>query len=255
MQVKLKPVILTPQGVLMSAPRFYHPGPLPANETIELPDNLAHHLRVLRLDNGKLISLFDGAGGEYHGVIEFQQNQVLVQLGPHLDIERELDGQIYLYQGLASGEKMEFIIEKAVELGLSCVQPLSCERSVLKLNKARVSQRMAKWSKIVQAASAQCGRNLLMQVRPPLSPAEAMRGLTGQTLFCAPEASISLQQSLDRSARRINIFVGPEGGWSDTEVALARQHQLAHTLFGQRILRTETAGLALSAAVCALMDF
>ncbi len=240
----------------MPAPRFYCDAALAAGARIALPEALAHHaLRVLRLRNGEAMTLFNGQGGEYPAVLEIDGKAGFAQLGEFNSREAELGGRVTLAQGLPSGDKMDWVVEKAVELGAARVSPIAAQRSVLQLSGARLEKRVAHWQRIAQSAAEQCGRNRLMAVDAPLSledwlaqPADGLR------VLCHPEADSDLA-GLVRSlpdGQGITLLVGPEGGWSDKELEAARKAGVQAVRFGPRVLRTETAGLALLSAVSAL---
>lgn len=246
----------------MSSPRFFHSGPLAAHTTIALPDAQAHHaIRVLRLKPDAPITLFDGRGGEYPARLIIDGKRGYAALGGHMAADAEIAGRITLVQGIASGDKMDWIIEKAVELGATAVAPVFAQRSVLQLSGERLRKRLEHWRRVAQAASEQCGRNRLLQLHEPCSLSQylAQAGPSGATrLVCQPAASLSLAQALadaDRAGADITLLVGPEGGWSDEELALTERHALTPVSFGPRVLRTETAGLALIAATVALMGW
>lgn len=239
----------------MSSPRFYCPSPLSANQTLPLPDALTHHaVRVLRLKNNTPIVLFDGSGGQYDAILDIDGKQACAHLGDKNPVERELPGTLTLVQGLASGDKMDWIIEKAVELGVHRIVPIAARRSVLQLSGARLEKRVQHWEKTVQSASEQCGRNRLAQVTPPVTLAEFFsREPAGLTLLCHPEATTTLAQALAASTTdAISILIGPEGGWSDEELLTAEKNGATRIAFGPRVLRTETAGVAMVAAISAL---
>lgn len=227
-----------------------------------MPDALAHHaVRVLRLRDGAGIVLFNGLGGEYPATLVIEGKSAWAQLGDHRAREAELAGLITVVQGLPSGDKMDWVIEKAVELGASRVTPIAAQRSVLQLSGSRLEKRVAHWARVAQAASEQCGRNRLMPVDPPValrawlsSPASGLR------LLCHPQADHTLSEVLTREAANaplseISLLIGPEGGWSDSELELAAGHGVQSVRYGSRVLRTETAGLALIAAVTALLNW
>ncbi|MFT0533022.1 16S rRNA (uracil(1498)-N(3))-methyltransferase [Castellaniella hirudinis] len=240
----------------MPMPRFFCSAALRAHTAIDLPEALAHHaLRVLRLADGTAITLFDGQGGQYPATLRVQGRRAQAQLGTHDPAERELQGRLMLLQGIASGDKMDWVIEKAVELGVYAVAPVMAERSVLRLSGARLDKRLAHWRAIVQAASEQCGRNRLMRVLDPAPLAACLEGLDGPALFAHPEGGQSFDQALQSVDRRLSLLVGPEGGWSDAELALGQRRGLQPVRFGPRVLRTETAGLAMAAAATALLDW
>lgn len=241
----------------MASPRFYCPAPITANQVMALPADLAHHaVRVLRLASGTPIVLFDGLGGEYPARLVIDGKSGLAEVGARQDREAELGGELILIQGLASGDKMDWIIEKAVELGARRLVPVTARRSVPSLKGDRLEKRRQHWARVVRSASEQCGRNRLMQIDAPCSLDDYLRGpgvpAPDLTLCCHPDADTSLAQALAPAANRIALLVGPEGGWSDDELALATAHHATPVRFGTRVLRTETAGMALLAAVAAL---
>lgn len=243
----------------MSAPRFFCDIPLAPAARIALPDDLAHHaLRVLRLRAGETIVLFNGQGGEYPAVLEIDGKAGYAQLGGFNPREAELAGRVTLAQGLPSGDKMDWVVEKAVELGAVRVCPIAAQRSVLQLSGARLDKRVAHWRRIAQSASEQCGRNRLMAVDAPLTLADWLaQPADGLRLLCHPEAAEDLAGKLRTAPDMpaLTLLVGPEGGWSDKELELARQAGVQAVRFGPRVLRTETAGLALLSAVGALLGW
>ena len=240
----------------MATPRFYCPVALAPHTQIELPQALAHHaVRVLRLAPDTAIILFDGQGGQYPATLLIDGKRAYARLGAHEAVEAELAGRITLAQGIPSGDKMDWVIEKAVELGAVRVQPLTAQRSLLRLSGERLRKRLEHWRRIAQAASEQCGRNRIMIVDEPLSLHEYLATLpaSGDTaLFCHPGSEHSLAQAVQNAGNAVSLLVGPEGGWSDEEMAAVRKAGLTPMNFGARILRTETAGLALISAVSAL---
>ncbi|MVW70836.1 16S rRNA (uracil(1498)-N(3))-methyltransferase [Bordetella sp. 15P40C-2] len=246
----------------MSLPRFFCDAPLSPRTRIALPDALAHHaVRVLRLRDGADIVLFDGQGGEYPATLIVEGKTANAQLGEHLPREAELAGRITLAQGLPSGDKMDWVVEKAVELGASRVTPITAQRSVLQLSGARLEKRVAHWSRIAQAAAEQCGRNRLMPVDAPMGLQEWLAlPEPGLRLLCHPEAAGTLTEVLQQAREQgplesISLLIGPEGGWSDAELELAARHGVRSVRYGPRVLRTETAGVALIAAITALLGW
>jgi 16S rRNA (uracil1498-N3)-methyltransferase len=245
----------------MPSPRFYCAAPLAPHADLALPEALAHHAaRVLRLRDGDAVTLFDGTGGEYPATLRFEGKAAHARLGAHDPREAELPGRITLVQGLPGGDKMDWVAEKAVELGAAALAPISARRSVTKLSGDREEKRLAHWRRVAQAASEQCGRNRLMRVDAPCAlDAWLRQPAAGLRLLCHPEAQTDLAGALaplrGRAGLEISLLVGPEGGWSDEELQAAAQAGVQAVRFGPRVLRTETAGLALIAAACALLGW
>jgi 16S rRNA (uracil1498-N3)-methyltransferase len=246
----------------MPSPRFYCSEPLAAQQTLTLPESIAHHVRVLRLAAGCQIVLFDGHGGEYSAVLDFNGKIAIATLANHQPIEAELAGQITLLQGLPSGDKMDWVIEKAVELGVSRIIPIAAQRSVLQLTGPRLEKRMLHWNKIIESASEQCGRNRLLQIETPISLEKALiEHQTTNRLLCDPEATEPFNSWLASPHANltvtpaITLMVGPEGGWSQQELDCARRHSVQSVKFGARVLRTETAALAMVAAATAVLGW
>jgi len=239
-------------------PRFYCPVPLQARQTLDLPDAIVHHaVRVLRLRTGAAITLFDGRGGEYPATLRIQGKSACAHLGDHNPRESESTLAITLVQGLPASGKMDGIVEKAVELGVHTLVPVMTQRSPAQAQD-RLHKRLAHWQRIVHAASAQCGRNRLMRIDAPL-PFDAYLRQAAQPadtdatrLLCHPDGDKSLRQALAHAPRALTLCVGPEGGWSDAELHAAQALGVQCIRFGARVLRTETAGMALVAAVHAL---
>lgn len=240
----------------MTKPRFYYPDQLALNQSFKLPANLTHYaMRVLRLNNGDEIILFDNFGGQYLAKLDIQGKDFYAIPHTHQNIEKELAGKINVFQGIAGGDKMDWIVEKAVETGVYQFYPLSTERSIIKLNPERMAKRLAHWQAIASAASEQCGRNRIMKVHEPMNFAQAMSFKGQFSLFCHPEGETDLAKHLDRKTSELDIFIGPEGGWSDNELAIAESNELLPIRYGSRILRTETAAIVLVSACSALMDW
>lgn len=244
----------------MSSPRFYCSEPLTAQLTLTLPESLAHHVRVLRLAAGSAIVLFDARGGEYCGVLDFNGKIARAILGEHIPREAELGGKITLLQALPSGDKMDWVIEKAVELGVHRIIPVAAQRSVLQLSGPRLEKRMAHWKKIIESASEQCGRNRLMQLHEPQTLEKVLtEHTTDHRLLCDPQGEQELAGWLNTAQDRLKanptltLMIGPEGGWSPQELDCAQRHNVTLVKFGPRVLRTETAALAMVSAASALL--
>ncbi len=244
----------------MPAPRFFYPDPLSPNQTFELPAELAHYaLRVLRLRDGESVVLFDGHGGQYSAQLSVEGKKAHAHTRDFSPVDVELEGDITLVQGVATGDKMDWIVEKAVELGAKRLVPIAAQRSVLQLSGERLHKRHDHWRRVAQSASEQCGRNRIMHIELPMTLAafleENQEREDRLTLFCDPEGQRQLTELLPTSAPAITLLVGPEGGWTPEEHRSALDAGAIGIRFGPRILRTETAGLALISAVTALQGW
>lgn len=243
----------------MAAPRFHLDQPISVGALLPLPTDIAHHaVRVLRLGPDTPVTLFNGRGGSYQATLQIQGKQAAALVSAFDPGEVELAGELTLVQGIAAGDKMDWIIEKAVELGATAIIPIAAQRSVLKLSGERLHKRVEHWRRITRAACEQCGRNRLPHVAPPCSLADWLKtpGDEALRLLCHPDAATALQPTLAAAApRHLQLLVGPEGGWTDEELELARRHGVSAVRHGPRILRTETAGLALIAAATALLGW
>ena len=230
-----------------------------AHSPLVLPQEVAHHLRVLRLKTGDVFTLFDGQGHEFETRLTVDiknlsaSSPIYVDLAAPTEVNRERKGRMTLIQGLATADKMDWLIEKAVELGVHRVIPITAQRSVLRLDARRAEKKHQHWQRIIQSASEQCGRNVLMQIDTvctlELALANRLKETPVSLLWVAhPEGARPIIECLDsakKAIQAIDIAIGPEGGWSSQELALFMQNPDTQTLsLGNRILRTETAGLA-----------
>jgi 16S rRNA (uracil1498-N3)-methyltransferase len=235
--------------------RLYCPLPLAAGGRVDLPAAAAHHAaRVLRLKRGDEVLLFNGDGGEFAAHIEhLDARAVGVRIVAWRDVERESPLRVTLIQGLAAGERMDYTIRKAVELGVAAVQPVTTKRSVVRLDAGRAEKRAAHWRQIAIAACEQCGRNRVPEVLPllDLGPWLSLPPTAALRLLLAPDAAGALG-AMGRPAGGIALLVGPEGGLAPEEAAAALRAGFTAVRLGPRILRTETAALAALAALNAL---
>ncbi len=247
----------------MHAPRFFVATPLPRDLAFPvgtaLDEKVSIHIRVLRLNEGENITLFDGAGGEFAATIAaIGKREVSVQLRAHHAIERESPLNITLVQALATGDKMDWIIQKATELGVTSIQPIQTQRATAKLSAERVAKRALHWQGVATAACEQCGRNRVPRVAPVAEVADwLLRPANGLRLLLDPAAEMALTKRLNTAAATpttsIALMIGPEGGFASEEVAAAMRAGVQAVRFGARVLRTETAGLAAIAALQAAM--
>ncbi len=241
-------------------PRLYAGADLHPEKALLLEERSAHHLvRVLRLGVGDAVVVFDGQGGEYEGTIaSIHRERVTLAIGAHHAVERESPVAVTLAQGISSGEKMDFTVQKAVELGVAAIQPLATERALVRLSGPRAAARLAHWRRIAIAACEQCGRNRVPEVREPLSLDTFCRERGGGApkLMLAPRGGSSLKEILSNTATALTLAAGPEAGFSDGEQAMLAAAGFAAVRLGPRVLRTETAALAALAAINALQgDF
>jgi len=227
-----------------------------ADGTFELTGPAAHHLaRVLRVRPGAAVILFDGSGSEWEAeVLAVDRNAVQLTLGERSEPARECLAPLVLLQGLCRGERMDWVMQKATELGAASILAVSCERSNVRLDEARGDKRLAHWRGVVASACEQSGRVRVPEVRGPLSLAEAIADLDGLRLLLDPEAPISLSAVIRAAddAAPAAILVGPEGGLSPAEIELLVAAGWGAVSMGPRILRTETAGAAALAAIQAV---
>lgn len=238
----------------MNLPRFYCREALAPGAHVELPEPVARHaVRVLRLPPGAPMVLFDGRGGEYPARIErIERDRVVAELGAWQDVERESPLAITLVQALQVGEKMDFTIQKAVELGVRDIVPVESRRSVMRLAGERAAKRVAHWQGVAASACEQCGRNQV----PLVAPLEKLESWLARPahgalrLMLAPDAEQTLVEIAP--AGEVQLLIGSEGGLDPQEVIAATQAGFRAVRLGPRVLRTETAGLAALAAMQAI---
>ena len=238
----------------MNLPRFYCREALATGAHIDLPETVARHaVRVLRLPPGAPMVLFDGRGGEYEAHIErIEKNRVVVALGAWRDVECESKLVVTLVQAVQAGEKMDFTIQKAVELGVADIVPVDSRRSVIRLAGERAAKRVAHWQGVAASACEQCGRNQVPLVAPleKLEHWLARSARDGLRLMLAPEAEYSMADL--PPATNVQLLIGAEGGLDPQEMIAAKEAGFLAVRLGPRVLRTETAGLAALAALQAL---
>ena len=215
-------------------------------------DAAQHVSRALRLKAGDALVVFDGRGGEYDAAIQrIEKERVDVKVAAWRDVERESALRVGLAQGLPEADKMDWIIQKAVELGAAWIQPLVCDRSVVRLSSERAAKREAHWRRVAIAACEQSGRNVVPEVRPTLGfMAWIAIPAAGPRWMLSPQAAAI--GAHPRPAAPLELLVGPEGGLSERERELAVAQGCGSVALGPRILRTETAPIAALAAIHAL---
>jgi 16S rRNA (uracil1498-N3)-methyltransferase len=232
-------------------PRFHCLAPLATGLTLSLPAGAARHVQVLRLQPGDVITLFNGEGGEYDARVErMGRSEVDVQVGVHRPVEREAARAVHLLVGITANERMDWLVEKATELGVASITPLVAERSVLKLKGERAEKKLAHWQGVAIAAAEQCGRNRVPRVHPALTfKAWLAQAEPGERwVLSLSEGTQSLSSMTGRAP--VTVLSGPEGGLSPSEEASALAAGFAPITLGPRVLRAETAPLAVL-AICA----
>ncbi|MEW6370001.1 MAG: 16S rRNA (uracil(1498)-N(3))-methyltransferase [Pseudomonadota bacterium] len=238
-------------------PRFYCPQPLRAGATVDLPESVAHHLHVVRMQPGAALTLFDGSGGQYSAtLLEIGKKRASAQLDVFEPREVELPYEVTLAQGLPEGAKMDWIVEKAVELGVAAIQPLAAQRSVVRLSGERAEKRHAHWQGVIVSASEQCGRNRLARLAPVAEFGRWVGGPQesgGQRILLSPRATQSLAGWAQANPpQALTLLVGPEGGFTREEEDAALAAGALPLSMGPRVLRTETAALAAMAMLAGI---
>jgi 16S rRNA (uracil1498-N3)-methyltransferase len=225
-------------------PRLHCDQPLSTGARLALPAGAARHVQVLRLQPGDALTLFDGRGGEYDAVIEHMgRSEVRVQVGGHRAIECEPAVAVHLALGMPANERMDWLVEKATELGVASIQPLLAERSVLRLAGERAEKKQAHWQAVAVAACEQCGRNRV----PVVHAVQTLQAWLAQAgagcILSLRNGTRPLAEALAAPAT-VTLLSGPEGGLApgEEDAALARGWQAVH--LGPRVLRAETAPLA-----------
>ncbi|TFZ01941.1 16S rRNA (uracil(1498)-N(3))-methyltransferase [Ramlibacter humi] len=232
-------------------PRLHCPPPLQEGAVFDLPPAAARHVQVLRLQPGDEVTLFDGTGGEWQAqVAKMGRADVAVRVGAYRAIDRQPAREVHLALGVPANDRMDWLVEKAAELGVASIQPLATERSVLRLSGERAQRRQAHWQSIAAAACEQCGGNRVPVVHA-LAEFAQWQPLAGAALrFLSFDADA--RPLLPAPAAPIVLLSGPEGGLSPAETQRARSLGFEPVTLGPRVLRAETAPIAaLSALVLA----
>lgn len=232
-------------------PRFYVNFALSPDSVVELPDNVVRHLNVLRVKNTEEIVLFNGNGKSYPALPEvLEKRRASVQILREEATDNESPLNITLVQAVSSAERMDFTLQKSVELGVAEIRPVISERCVVRLSGERAEKRVARWQEIVVSACEQSGRNIVPKVLPLTTYAQALQQL--------PQETTKLLMSLNRAQKlsdvqpqsgKVVFMVGPEGGWTEKEEQQAFDAGFQSVTLGKRVLRTETASLAAIAAM------
>jgi 16S rRNA (uracil1498-N3)-methyltransferase len=238
--------------VIFTMPRFHCPVALATDQSLSLPPGAARHVQVLRLQPGAAITLFNGDGGEFEATVtRMGRSDVDVRVGVHHAVEREAPRAIHLLAGITANERMDWLVEKATELGVASLTPLVAERSVLKLKGERADKKRAHWQGVAVAAAEQCGRNRVPTVHAAVTLADWLAHPTVDAARCMLSLAAGTRPLAQAAAVDVPLLVlsGPEGGLSPAEEALALQAGFVPVTLGPRVLRAETAPLAVLAAL------
>jgi 16S rRNA (uracil1498-N3)-methyltransferase len=229
-------------------PRFFCPAPLATGLSLDLPPGAARHVQVLRLQPGDGITLFNGEGGEFTATVtRMGRSDVQVSVGVHTVVEREAHRAVHLLAGITANDRMDWLVEKATELGVASITPLVAERSVLKLKGERAEKKQAHWQGVAVAAAEQCGRNRVPAVHAALTLVEWLKqGTPGERWVLSLSAGTRPLAELAGTAP-VTVLSGPEGGLSPAEEAAALAAGFVPVTLGPRVLRAETAPLAVLA--------
>jgi 16S rRNA (uracil1498-N3)-methyltransferase len=232
--------------------RFYCPLPLVTGQVVDLPPTAARHVQVLRMQPGHTLTLFNGEGGEFSAEVQHMgRSDVRVVVGEHRDVECEAAVQVHLAVGMPANERMDWLVEKATELGVHRITPLMTERSVIRLTGERAEKKQAHWQAIASSASEQCGRNRVPVIDIPerldawlarqTPQAHVVHGVLSLHASTQPLQDLRAGAAVTPSAWV--LLNGPEGGLTDAEDAAARAKGFAAVSLGERVLRAETAAL------------
>lgn len=231
----------------MPITRIFQHIPLKTATVIHLDEPASHHVaRVLRAKKEDSITIFNGQGGEYLGIItNITKKEVSVAIQEHIPRESESLLELYLAQGISRGEKMDFTIQKAVELGVKKIIPLFTERCTVKLDKERREKRLQHWQSIIISACEQSGRNHIPEIRMPETLRNGLQSIQADWYFIlSPYADQKLKQIPVQKQHRVVLLIGPEGGLTNEEIQEATKYHFLPLNLGPRILRTETAAVA-----------
>lgn len=240
----------------MRTPRFFDPQALTVNNEIVLGDDATQHIRVLRLKVNATVILFNGEGGQYHATLtDVQKRSCRARIDSFQETNNESPLHLHLGQVISRGDRMEFVIQKAVELGVNEITPLISERCGVKIDAQRMHKKQLQWQKIAIAACEQSGRNHVPVIHETQDLAIWSASEDNSTkLTLHPRANLSIN-TLNDNISHIRLLIGPEGGLSDNEIKLTESLNFTETLLGPRVLRTETAALtAITALQCRFGD-
>jgi len=235
----------------MRKPRIYHPQTLQVGTDVVLSENACSHvLKVLRLRPGDALTLFDGNGAEFSAqLMEQSKNWATVKVLDKNEVSVESPLQIHLAQGLCRSEKMDYVIQKSVELGVVSIVPILTERVTVKLSSDRAEKKIQHWQSKIIHACEQCGRNIVPRIGTPKPLVDWMKTTGSGTKFILSPTQARKLSEFSPATPEIYIAIGPEGGFSESEIQSAEQNNLYPLQLGPRISRTETAAVATLSAL------
>lgn len=231
----------------MRIPRIYHPSPLAGLDSCLLSEDAVNHVgRVLRMKKGEQITLFDGSNHIFHARLQaVEKKQIIAKIESSELDDRESPLAIHLGQVISRGDRMEFTIQKSVELGIKTITPLWSERCGVKLNDERQDKKLQQWQKIAIAACEQCGRNEIPEIRPMMKLTDWCKEQDNMLkLNLHPRAKYTIRQLPHIPPEGVRLLIGSEGGLSAEEIQMTEKEGFTEVLLGKRVLRTETASLA-----------
>ncbi len=231
----------------MSAPRIFSPTPLSAQADVTVSGSPARHIsKALRMQPGDTVILFDGRGLEYPSTItSVAKSAIELHTSDAHDPGTESALEIELWQGVSKGSRMDTVIQKATEMGVSRIRPIYSQYGVVKLDNERANKRVEHWQEIAISACEQSGRVKIPEILPVEKLEHALKNISSDdcALMLTPDAESSLKQWVNQTGKII-LLIGPEGGFSQAEQQLAKEHHVQTTAMGRRVMRTETAPIA-----------
>ena len=231
-------------------PRFYLPAPLAPHTTFSLPDNIVRHIHVLRLNAGDAITLFNGTGNDFDATLQtIGKRHAECHIHAQRQPENESPLAITLVQAISSGERMDFTLQKSVELGVRAIQPMISERCVVRLSGDRADKRVQRWQDIVIAACEQSGRSIVPTVLPIVSFNDYLRQMPPELHLMMSLRRATTLRDIAPVSQSLRLMIGPEGGWTPAEEQAALAAGVQTITLGKRVLRTETAAMAAMAAM------
>ena len=231
-------------------PRFYLPAPLALQTTFSLPENIVRHIHVLRLNTGDSITLFNGTGNDFDATLQtIGKRHAECHIHAQRQPENESPLAITLVQAISSGERMDFTLQKSVELGVHAIQPIISERCVVRLSGERADKRVQRWQDIVIAACEQSGRSMVPTVLPIVSFSDYLRQMPPELHLMMSLRRATTLRGIAPAPQTLRLMIGPEGGWTPAEEQAALAAGVQTITLGKRVLRTETAAMAAMAAM------